>query len=114
VVVPAVPADLDSVDEHGVANAPLYEATGEEALAAETGGFVVIEPIEFLNGFRLTGYIHSLRGCGLHAKGKFVGADAGLEFRRSRTGGEVEFVQVFDFVELPALLCFCQGLRAGR
>ena len=39
----------------------LHEATGEEALAAEASGFVVVETIQFLDGLRLTGDITELR-----------------------------------------------------
>ena len=104
VIVPAVGADLHSMQEEGVADAALDEATGEQTLPTEAGGLRIVETVKGFGLLRFAGEIDDFRSGGLHAEGQFVGADAGLEFARVGTFAKMPAVEPGEGVEFLPLL----------
>ncbi len=95
VMVPAAGPDLDEAD------AAFEQAAGNEHLAA-LGGVAV----KFLDVLRLAAEIEGVGGGGLHFEGDFVGFDAGFELGVLLEILGVQFVELLDQIQLPALFGF--------
>ena len=92
VVVPTHVGYLHAVNEQCVTHTALDHAPCQQALAAESGGGAVVQPVKIADVFWLAADVHQPRCLGLHAKRQFVGADARLEFAVAAALGQMAAV----------------------
>ena len=97
VLVPVAVAQLDEPD------ARLDEPPGQQALAAEVGGLVVVDPVEGLGRVRLPGQVHHLGQRPLHPEGQLVRLDDPLDAGVDPLALEQLAVHRLDEVELEPL-----------
>ncbi len=78
---------------------PLDETTGQQTLAAEVFGPLVVHAIEAFHVFRLLMQLHRSRSRDLHVIGQLIARDTGRQIRVVDAVGQVlivEMVQVFQ------------------
>ena len=98
-----VPLAAAAVVELHEAHAALDEATRQQAVPAHDLGLRIVDAVELFDGFRFALQIDGFRRFRLHAKGEFVGADAGVEFGVVGARGTEVAVQFVQEGELALL-----------
>src|SRR4051812_43536667 len=89
----------------------LHQTPCEETLPAKAFGGRIVQTIHSLRRLRLLAHIDDARRLRLHAERELVGADARLQFARSRPLRQVLLIESLQQVELTPLLV---ALHAAR
>ena len=85
-------------------NPTLDEAARQQAILTEGGSVRVVEAVELFGSVGFLGQIHGFRPARLHLIGELVSANASLEFGVAGIPGREPLVQLFEKIQLAALL----------
>ena len=91
--VPATGIKLDEAD------ALLEQAPGDQALASEVGGALVIKAVHLAGLVAFVAEVHGVGRGGLHAIRKFVGVNAGLHLGFVGMSLEMFLIELLEQVE---------------
>jgi hypothetical protein len=92
----------------------LPEPAGQQAVAAEAGGLLVVEPVEGLRLRGLRGEIDRLRRVGLHLEREFVRPQPCIEFAVLAAALPVATIAGLEVVEREPLLGRADVRRRGE